>query len=162
MAVADILDWTGPVHHAADVTPDAVSRIYAGLVNRTLPQAEWTHEAHLVAATVLLRAEGLAGAEAQMPGMIQRYNVAVGGSNTDSGGYHHTITLFYLRAIHHVLREGGLLSPIRVDDVTACRAVLDAALADRDAPLAHYSAELLFSVAARRAWMEPDLAPLPD
>jgi hypothetical protein len=32
---------------------------------------------------------------------------------------------------------------------------------DKNLPLRHYSPHRLFSAEARRAWIEPDLAPLP-
>jgi len=40
-------------------------------------------------------------------------------------------------------------------------AVLDAGYADKDWPLHHWRRDTLFSVAARRGWVAPDLEPLP-
>ncbi len=150
-----------PVHGPEDATAERVARIAAGVADRTLPKLEWTHAAHLVAATVLLRSVGLAAAEARMPDMIRRYNEATGVANTDEGGYHHTLTLFYLRALAAFLQERGVIGEA-VDDAAACRAVLAASIADRAYPLTFYTHDHLFSIGARRGWVAPDRAPLPD
>lgn len=137
------------------MTPAGVARIAAGVADATLPKTEWTHAAHLVAATVLLRAEGLSRAEAVMPDRIRRYNEATGVANTDQDGYHHTVTLFYVRALSAFLEAEGLAGA-DVDDATACRIVLAAPIAERAYPLRRYTRERLFSVAARRGWVAPD------
>jgi hypothetical protein len=55
---------------------------------RTLPRAEWTHEAHLAATTYLLLRRRDIDVEAELPALIRRYNESVGGVNSDSEGYH--------------------------------------------------------------------------
>ena len=137
------------------VTNRQVKRIYDGLRDRTLPVEEWTHGAHLCAGTAFWHEFGLAGAEAAMPNAIRRFNESVGTQNTDSAGYHHTITLFYLRVIAQRL-EGCRSEPIG-DLATS---VLNSPLADRTYPLGFYSKALLFSVEARRGWVAPDLTPI--
>ena len=91
-----------------------------------------------------------------MPGAIRRYNEATGVPNTDDDGYHHTITICYLRAINQLLAG-------RWDDPLGALAsdVLAAPLADRAYLMQFYSKERLFSVAARRGLVAPDLAPAP-
>ncbi|WP_321395489.1 hypothetical protein [Emcibacter sp.] len=64
-----------------------------------LPKVEWTHEGHLAAGYCLLRRHGLEKCLEEMPGIIRRHNISVGTPNSDSDGYHETITLFYLKAI---------------------------------------------------------------
>lgn len=132
-----------------------IERIARGLIDRSLPKREWTHAAHFAAALWLLRARG-ALALRHMPSLIRAYNEATGVANTDSGGYHETITLASLRAAHWWLAERR--------DVPLSLA-LDELLAGRfgrpDWPLAYWSPERLFCVAARRAWVEPDLHPFP-
>ena len=87
---------------------------------------------------------------------IPRYNEAVGGVNTDTDGYHDTITWFYLVMIDDLLNgvENG-----RTLEELAGLAV--AKLGDRDLPFKFYSRDHLMSVAGRRGIVEPDLAPLP-
>jgi hypothetical protein len=76
-----------------------VRRIADGLITRTLPRADWTHEAHLAAIAAILLDYPQVRPEADMPGIISGYNVAVGGVNDDTQGYHETITQF-LSLIH--------------------------------------------------------------
>ncbi|HEX7884720.1 MAG TPA: hypothetical protein VF474_01970, partial [Phenylobacterium sp.] len=79
------------------LSDDDIARIGRGVADRTLPKPEWTHAAHFAAAFWLLtRPQG--DAEAEMPGLIRAYNAATGVENTDTSGYHETITLASLRA----------------------------------------------------------------
>ena len=134
------------------LTNEDIARIGRGVRDRTLPKAQWTHAAHLAAALHLLDAHGLAGAEERMPGVIQRYNEATGVPNTDHAGYHHTITLASLRTVHARMGEGS--AAVRLARLLAL------GMDRSDWLLAHYTRERLFSAAARRGWVEPDLAPL--
>jgi len=144
-----------PIRAGDRVTDAMVAHIFGGVRERTLPKPEWTHPAHLVFATALLAQEGLAGAEAAAPGLIRAYNESVGGVNDDTQGYHHTITLFFLRAIDDFLASAAAEGP-------GARAtmLLSSPLAAPDFPLRFYSRERLFSVAARQAWIAPDFAPM--
>ena len=147
-------DQREPIRAGDVVTDEAAERIYLRLVNRTLPRAEWTHPAHLVFATVLLDRVGLAAAEETAPGRIRAYNESVGGVNDDSQGYHHTITLFFLR---HIAAFFGA-APLDGVGARATR-LLASPLALPDYPLRFYSKERLFSVDARRNWAEPERNP---
>ncbi|WP_298171269.1 hypothetical protein [Novosphingobium sp.] len=132
----------------------AVRHVGEGLLARTLPKLEWTHEAHLAACLWLIRERPDFAPEQDLPGTIRAYNVAVGGENTDSAGYHETLTQLYIkgvRAFADTLAEGTSL-------VGAVNALLESEIGDRQWPLCYYSKERLFSVEARRGWVEPDLA----
>lgn len=133
----------------------AVRRVGEGLLARSLPKAEWTHEAHLAACAWLLLERPDILPERDLPDIIRAYNVAAGGVNDDAQGYHETLTQLYIRAVRGILdgREPAAL----VDMVNA---LLISAVAPRGWALRHYSSERLFSVAARRGWVEPDLLPL--
>ena len=137
-------------------TSDAeIDRIGRGLLNRSLPKSEWTHAAHFAAAAWLLRRPG-SDAMRDMPGLIRAYNEATGVANTDTTGYHETITLCSLRAASAWLAERAGL-PLHE--------VLNTLLASKygrsDWLLAYWTKPVLFSVAARRGWVAPDLQPLP-
>jgi len=131
-----------------------IARIGRGVADRSLPKPEWTHAAHFAAALWLLTRPGV-DAEAEMPGLIRAYNEATGVANTDSSGYHETITLASLRAARAWLAErpGVPLSAALAD-------LLAGPFGRSDWLLAHWSKDRLFSPAARRAWLEPDLQPL--
>ena len=137
-------------------TSDAdIERVGRGLIDRSLPKAEWTHAGHFAAAFWLLREPGL-NAMRDMPGFIRAYNEATGVPNTDTGGYHETITVASLRAARSWLdaRPGTSLH-VALEELRASR------FGRSDWLLAHWTREVLFSVAARRAWIDPDLTPLP-
>jgi hypothetical protein len=137
-------------------TDDCIRRIGEGLLARTLPRAEWTHEAHLAATAWLILERPDVGAEHDLPGIIARYNESVGGVNDETQGYHETITQISIRAVRAALGGsggGGLAERVNL--------LLAAPEGRRDWPLRFYSPERLFSKEARLGWMEPDLAPLP-
>jgi hypothetical protein len=134
---------------------DDIERIARGLLDRSLPKAEWTHAAHFAAALWLLRQHGLRAMVA-MPPMIRAYNERTGVPNTDTSGYHETITLASLRAAHRWLEErpGAAVH-------TVLQELLGSALGRSDWLLEYWSQSVLFSVVARRSWVEPDLRPFP-
>lgn len=134
-----------------------VLRIGEGLIDRTLPKPEWTHAAHFAAAVYLVAGRPDIAAERDMPDMIRTYNLATGGENTDTAGYHETITQASLHVVRHVLASQPKGTALNV----LANLVLDAGFSDKDWPLRHWRRETLFSVAARRGWVAPDLAPLP-
>ena len=132
-----------------------IERIARGLIDRSLPKSEWTHAAHFAVALWLLRDRGL-GAMVEMPGLIRAYNESTGVPNSDTSGYHETITLASLRAGDAWL-SARPHAPLHV----ALGELLDSAYGRSDWPLTYWSRELLFSAAARREWVDPDLRPLP-
>lgn len=132
-----------------------IERIGLGVTARTLPKSEWTHAAHFAAACWVLRRPGM-NAERDMPAMIRAYNLATGVPNTDSGGYHETITLASLRAARAWLAKWPD-KPLH----EALNELLGSEYGRSDWLLAYWSKPVLFSVMARQAWIDPDLAPLP-
>lgn len=132
-----------------------IEHIGRGLTDRSLPKQEWTHAGHCAAAFWLLRQPDLK-AETEMPKLIRAYNETTGVRNTDSSGYHETITLASLRAA-----ESWLDARPDVPLHEALDEFLTSAYGRSDWLSAHWSKPVLFSVAARRSWVEPDLTPLP-
>ncbi|HUG46406.1 MAG TPA: hypothetical protein VMK31_07865, partial [Sphingomicrobium sp.] len=94
-------------HSDAEIEP-----IGQGLLDRTLARPEWTHEAHLAATLWLLLKRPDIDVDAKLPGIIRRYNESVGGVNSDSLGYHETITRLFLRSIRLFLEEADLSQPL--------------------------------------------------
>jgi hypothetical protein len=131
---------------------DIVERFRA----RTLPKERWTHQAHLVVGLwfVLNRPSNLVLDELRRG--ISSYNLSVGTANTDSDGYHETITAFYVWAIRKFVREAAPGSSFLAlaNDLLASR------YAASSFPFGYYSHDRLLSVTARRRWVDPDLASL--
>lgn len=136
---------------------DAIVRIGEGLLARTLPRPDWTHEAHLAATIYLLTRRPDIDLDRRLPAIIRGYNESVGGVNDDSQGYHETITRAFLHGARLFLAEADADEPLH----ELVNQLLLSPMGRRDWPLRFYSAERLFSVAARRKFVLPDLAALP-
>ena len=134
-----------------------IIRIGEGLLARTLPRADWTHEAHLAATTYLLVRRTDIDLNAELGGIIRSYNASVGGINSDTEGYHDTITRVFLHGARLFLAESDLKEPLH----ELVNQLLLSPVGHRDWPLRFYSPERLFSVEARRAFVAPDLRALP-
>ncbi|MDB6013803.1 MAG: hypothetical protein JWL65_6053 [Gammaproteobacteria bacterium] len=132
-----------------------IERIGRGLLDRSLPKAEWTHAGHFAAAFWVLRRPNMDAAR-DMPGLIRAYNEATGVPNTDTTGYHETITLASLRAAGAWLR-GRSGVPL----YEALNELLATEYGRSEWLLGYWSRPLLFSVAARSTWVNPDLRELP-
>jgi len=127
-----------------------------GLLACALPREAWTHEAHLGACLWLLSERPDVDVDAEIGGIIRRFNESVGGVNDDTQGYHDSITRAYVAGVRRFLSETaetGLAARVNT--------MLLSDVGRRDWPLRFYSHDLLFSVPARREFVEPDLAPLP-
>jgi hypothetical protein len=133
-----------------------IDALVARFDDLSLPKREWTHFAHLTVGFCSLERFGLEASRLLMPDRIRRYNAASGTPNTDSGGYHDTITMFFLAA---VTRFRALL-PVGVARLASINLLIDDGLGAKDLPLAFYSRERLMSVEARRRYIEPDLQPI--
>lgn len=136
--------------------PENLAALAQALLDRTLPKPAWTHEAHLGATLYLLAARPEFDLDVALPGIIRSYNEAVGVQNTDTGGYHETLTRFYLRLLRRVLADAPAGEPV---ERTFAR-LLATPAADRAFPLRYFTKDHLFSPLARRAFVEPDLAAL--
>jgi hypothetical protein len=133
-----------------------VERAGLGLIGVSLPKQEWTHAAHFAAVLWLLRRDGAATVGRELPDLIRRYNIGTGGVNSDTEGYHETITQASIRAAANLL---ALNPDAPLNEVL--RDLLSTALGRSNWPMNYWTRETLFSVEARRAWIEPDIAPLP-
>ena len=135
----------------------AVRHIGEGLLARSLARAEWTHEAHLAACLWLVVERPDVLPERDLPNLIRRFNESVGGVNSDTEGYHETITQCFIRGVRLFLARTPAGRPL----VEKVNGLLREPEGRRDWPLRFFSRERLFSVEARLDWCEPDLAPVP-
>ena len=134
----------------------AVRHVGEGMMSRTLPKQEWTHEAHLGTCAWIILERPDIFPERELPDLIRRYNESVGGVNDGTQGYHETITQVFIRGVRMSLAasEGleGLAERVNL--------LLRSPEGRREWPLRFYSRERLFSVEARLGWVEPDLETL--
>lgn len=117
---------------------------------------EWTHAAHLAVAIYFLAMCPDLVAEHAMAEAIRAHNLRTGTPNNDSDGYHATITLASLGATRALLHA----HPADASPAAVARALIASRFGSSAWILSHWSRERLFTPQARRAWTEPDLAPL--
>ncbi len=86
---------------------------------------------------------------------ISKFNESTGGSNTETSGYHETITRFYVAVISHFVANRERTRPIEELAEELLKRV-----GANDLPLRYWSCDWLVSTGARSGWLEPDLQPL--
>ncbi len=131
---------------------DLVEKFHA----RTLPVTRWTHQAHLTVGLWFVTNRPAERVLDELRQGISLYNEAVGTANTDSDGYHETITAFYAWAIRKFVSETASGTPL----LDMANGLLVSRYAASSFPFEFYSRDRLLSVTARRGWVDPDLAPL--
>ena len=124
--------------------------------DHSLPKEQWTHRAHLKVAYLYLLQLTYSAALERLRKGIQAYNAAQGIQDTPTGGYHETMTQVWLQLVNAALRQFG---PAETAD-----AFFDAQpqLCDKCTPLLFYSRDCIKSPEAKRSFVAPDLAPLPQ
>lgn len=132
-----------------------IDAVVQGFRNRTLPVADWTHQAHLAVGLWHVAHFGETAAKALLRDGIRSYNEAVGTPNNDMRGYHETVTLYYAWAAARYLDM--MPPPALVDRVNG---FVESPLGSKDGIFTFWSRDLILSVAARRAWIAPDIMPL--
>ncbi len=123
----------------------------------SLRKEEWTHGAHFAVALWLMRYRPDIDPARDMPGLIRAFNESLGGVNSDTSGYHETITQASLRAARGVYDA----YPADVPVWRIANALMKSNLANPNWLLEYWSRDRLMSVEARRAWLDPDLKALP-
>ena len=138
------------------VTSEDIEKLVRSWEECTLPRKAFTHAAHLTVAAWHLIQHSRAEATDNIRRGLQRFNAAHGVEVSPEGGYHETLTLFWIRVVaSHLAAERAI--PL-VDLVNG----LLAKHGDKNLPFEHYTRELLFSPAARAGWVEPNLRPMPE
>lgn len=140
-------------HYASE---DGIAHIGEGFIARTLPKPEWTHGAHWAAAFWIITRRPDLVAERDMPDLIRRYNEATGTPNTDSEGYHETITQASLIVARGFLTQQADEPPLHA----LCNRLFASSFGKSDWLMTYWSKDVLFSVKARREWVAPNLQPL--
>lgn len=119
---------------------------------RNLPKEEWTHTAHLIVGLVYCCRYPLDKARILLGEGIYWLNIVHGTPNTETSGYHETLTVFWLKFIWRFLERHG-----RGEDLAILADDLIVLFSDAKLPLKFYSREILFSPKARESYVKPDL-----
>jgi hypothetical protein len=121
-----------------------------------IPLEEWNHRAHLRVAWTYLRKHGLEGATERMRRGIPRFNASKGIEDQLDRGYHDTLTVAWLRILDAMMRAHGPEA-----DATS---FLDkhTQLHSKALLRLYYTRDRIMTWDAKRRFVEPDLAPLPQ
>lgn len=124
---------------------------------KTLPKEKWTHQAHIMVAFWYANEYDFEEGLALLREAIKGYNLSVGTQNTDTGGYHETLTVFWLTLVKAYIREK---KPTNLEE--GVNQFLNRIVAGTGFPLIFYSGEILFSKEARYEWIPPNKLPMED
>ena len=134
-------------------TEGEINEFLAAFESGTLPKARWTHAAHLLTGACYVYRLGEAAAIDKMRLCVSHYNEAVGGKNTETSGYHETITIAWIKVLAKLLRESepierGAFAALAVERFAGDKSFLNR----------YYDFNLVASTQARRSWVPPTLA----
>jgi hypothetical protein len=121
--------------------------------NETLPKEMWTHEAHLCVGLYYVLKFGKKAALDKIRINIKKYNVATGGANTDTSGYHETITFFWLWSIDKFLQTQDTTQNAE----ELFQQLLSSPHSKKDFPFEYYKREHLLSTSSRLQYNSPDI-----
>ena len=132
-----------------------LEQLVAAFESAQVPRGEWTHRAHLCMALLyLIRYGQLTGALRIRAGILE-FNEAKQIEQTPTGGYHETLTRFYIWVVQRFLDSADLTRP-----AFELANELYERYGDRALPLQYYTKERIESWEARTQWLAPDLKPL--
>jgi hypothetical protein len=136
-------------------SPSEIDSLIHAFQECSLSRSQWTHEAHLTVALWYLFYDSEEEAINAVRNGIKRYNSVQGIETTKDGGYHETLTLFWVRTIRRYLADES-----RNRSMVNLANGLIAKYADRTLPFTYYTRDRLMSLEARINWVEPDLRSL--
>ena len=136
-------------------TESEIDAFIAAFEGGTLPKARWTHGAHLLTGACYVHQLGEAAATDKMRACVRQYNEAVGGKNTDTSGYHETITVLWIKVLAKFLRESQPIERAEFAQLAVKRFERDRGILQR-----YYDFDLVNSVEARKQWVAPTIGSL--
>jgi hypothetical protein len=122
----------------------------------SLPKSRWKHGAHLLVALWYVAEHDEEALPLVRLGIL-KYNESTGVRNTETDGYHETVTVFWVRIVKAFLREEDNNRPRH----ELAADLIAAYLFRKNFYREHYSFDLMTSKEARLRWVSPDLRPLP-
>jgi hypothetical protein len=122
---------------------------------QTIPKAEWTHAAHLRIGGCYVLGHGQADALVRLRAGIRRLNDSHGVINSDTNGYHETLTCSWLAVIGRFLVEYRAAHP-NAERAEHIDALIDTFGLRSGMFTEYWSIDVARSVEARRSWIAPD------
>ena len=130
---------------------DALDAFMDAFRSGTFPIAWWTHGAHVAMAAAVLWDAPVQRALNEIRAAIRLYNESQGGQNTESSGYHETLTRLWIGVVAASLAA----LPTGTGRLEAARHVYRAFAHRSDFFRDWYDDDLLTSSGARRGWVPP-------
>ena len=130
--------------------------LLAQFEDTTLPMELWDHRQHVKVAYLYLLQHPFDEAVSCMRQSLQAYNAAQNVPDSLTRGYHETLTQAWMRLVHVTLQVYGRC------DTADVFVDANSQLLSKRALLFFYSRDRLLSVEAKREFVPPDLAPLPE
>ncbi len=134
------------------ITTEEASKLLEKWETGRMDKADWTHEMHLIMGLAMLALHGRNALPA-MRERILRHNEATGTANTDTSGYHETLTVYWLWTIRNFMLERELAT---FDETSIDELVFEEKLARRNDWLRFWREETIKSTAARRGFVPPE------
>ncbi len=135
--------------------PDDDAAFLAAFETQSIPLADWNHRAHIRMAFTYLGGRPFEEALARIRKGIQALNRVHGTPEALDRGYHETLTVAWARVVASAIAVHG---PFRDSNDFCDR---NPHLLQRTLLRVFYSRDRIVSPEAKRAFVEPDLAPLP-
>ena len=132
-------------------SPDRFQDFILAFHSCKLPAAEFNHAGHVAVAAHAIT-HGPVEALDRLRTAIRRFNESVGGENTDTAGYHETLTRLWILVVARVLADAAPAT-----DFDAARIAVRDLGHRRDLFREYYSWDVVADRDARRAWVAPDL-----
>jgi hypothetical protein len=136
-------------------TEEAIASFIAAFEDGTLPKEQWTHSAHLLTGAWFVHQLGEEAALDHMRTCVKRYNLAVGGQNTATSGYHETVTVFWIKLLSEFLREHPPMHR-----AAFVKHAVEHFAPQRNIYREFYDFDVVASTAARATWIAPTLRSL--
>lgn len=141
--------------HNLPATEHEIDAFLAAFESGTLAKERFTHAGHLLTGACFVHSLGEAAAVDHMRLCVRRFNEAVGGKNTETSGYHETITVFWIK----------ILAALQAANARLPRADFAAFAVEqyrdrRDLFQEFYDFDPVASTEARRTWIAPTVKPI--
>jgi adenylate kinase family enzyme len=148
--------YRGPKLRLAHRETSFLDDLAARFTASAIPAKEWTHAAHLTVGLWHVDRYGAEHALIRLRDGIRALNESHGGVNSETQGYHETITAVYVQLLAQYLESSAADMPLGMRALH----LLASPLAAKDVPFTFYSRERLMSTAARASWLDPDRGPV--
>ena len=134
------------------VTEEEIDVWLAGFEAGTLAKERFgSHAGNVLTGACYVHRHGEAGATDLLRERVKAFNVAVGGQNTATAGYHETITVFWVKVLAGLRRECG-----EMPRAEFARVAVERFGGRREMLREYYGFDVVASEEARRVWIAPD------